>query len=132
MKTGVAWSRPVTEVPMNWPVALRVMMFWCLQVEISLPAAAMLARSSLGWPCLHTGHPLPQKHNASHKHLQRQRFIAAIQRKPHREMTNVYLECFQIAACLSPLNCWREGALPCPSLLTLQLGRHLDPALLDI
>lgn len=47
MKKGVARSRPVTEVPMSWPVALHVMMFWYLQVEPSLcqplrclPAAA--------------------------------------------------------------------------------------------
>jgi hypothetical protein len=36
MKKGVAWSRPVTEVPMSWPVALHVTMFWYLQVDISL------------------------------------------------------------------------------------------------
>lgn len=37
MKKGVAWSKPVTDVPMSWPVALHVMLFWYLQVEISLP-----------------------------------------------------------------------------------------------
>lgn len=31
-----------------------------------------------------------------------------------------------------PFGLLGEGALPCPSLLTLQLEQHLDPALLDI
>lgn len=36
MKKGVAWSRPVTEAPMNWPGALPAIMLWYLQVGISL------------------------------------------------------------------------------------------------
>lgn len=76
----------------------------------------MLAHSSPGWPCVHTGRPPPQKYNgAGHKHLQQQRFIAAVQRKPHRKMTNVYLECLQTAASPAPLDCWGKGALPCPA-----------------
>lgn len=31
MKKGAAWSRPVTEVPVNWPAALPVRMLWYLR-----------------------------------------------------------------------------------------------------
>lgn len=131
----------MTKASVDWPVALDVVIVWCLQHadgNLTLPAAMMSALSTSAVR-LHTGRPLPQKHKSYGSSWQQPRLLAAssaVRRKHpvvcHTEhVTDVYLV-FQTAANLSPLDSWWEGDLPCPSLLTLQLGLHPDPALLDI
>lgn len=99
---------------MSWSVVLHVMMFWSLPVELSLcqPLQCLPTAAQAGpvytLDALHHRSTTVQVTSTCSKY-----FIAAVQRKPHREMTNVYLECLQTADSLSPLDYW--GREPCPA-----------------
>lgn len=127
MKKGAAWSRPVTEVPVNWPAAQHVRMLWYLQGDVplswqlrSLPTAA----------CAGPVYTLDVLHHRSTTMSVTSPCGNKTAVLLHKELTtDVYLECFQTAASLSPLDCCGGGS---PALLAFQLGCHLDPASLDI
>lgn len=112
MKKGAAWSRPVTEVLVNWPAALHVTMLWYLQVDVPLswrylPTAACAGPVYTLDVLHHRSTTMSATSLCSNK-------TAVLLHKEH--MTDVYLECFQTAASLSPLHCC-GGREPCPPRL---------------
>lgn len=132
MKKGAAWSRPVTEVPVNWPAALPVRMLWYLQGDVrlswqlrSLPTAACAGPVYTLDVLHHRSTTMSVTSLCSNK-------AAVLLHKEHT--TDVYLECFQTAASLSPLDCWGEGALPSSPYSWVSSGssflRHLIRSLM--
>lgn len=85
----------------------------------------MLACSSLGWLCLHTGHLYNRSTTMQLQTLAATTLHSCCTKKATQRNDKCLFSVFPGSSQPVPFELLGEGALPYPSLLTLQLEHHL-------